>query len=153
MTSVKHLTYQLSLEFSRPRFEEMNRIERSKDVAQFIKDRVPLGRLNHKELFFVIILTKANRILGFSEIASGNGNSVILSLKEIAQICILGNASGCILVHNHPSGGLTPSECDLKVTRKVQEVLKLIEVTLLDHLIITQEDYFSFADDALLIHP
>lgn len=142
--------YGLTLHFDRPRFADMVKVESAEDVDRFMRDRIDTGRINHKEFFWIIVTTRANRVLGLREVSSGTTGATAVPFKEIAQVCLLANASGCILVHNHPSGNLKPSECDLHVTRRAKKVLDLIEVSLLDHLIITQESHFSFVENGLL---
>jgi DNA repair protein RadC len=83
-------------------------------------------------------------------LSSGNTQQTIVSIKELAQIVILANACACIIVHNHPSGNLKPSECDKSLTRRAQDILKLLNIELLDHLILTQEGCFSFSEANLM---
>jgi DNA repair protein RadC len=150
MTNNTPQPYTLTLHFNRPTFDEMIQIKGSDDVYHYLRDRIDTGVINHKEFFWIILTTSANCILGLKQISSGNATSTLVCLKEIAQLCLLANASGCVLVHNHPSGTLKPSSQDIRLTRRVAEALDLIEVRLLDHFIITQEDYFSFVENELL---
>jgi len=75
---------------------------------------------------------------------------VVTNYKEILQLALLSNASAIILAHNHPSGDLNISASDRRVTSKIMEVTEIIEVTLLDHIIITSESYVSFSDSGEL---
>ena len=146
-------TYSLELHYKRPLFSDMVHIKNSDDAYRYIRNSIDTGLINHKEYFWIIPMTRSNRILGLLEVSSGKTDATIVSFKTIAQGCLLANASSCILIHNHPSGNLNPSACDKHITTRAVEMLNLIEVTLLDHFIITQEDYFSFADNNLLDPP
>jgi DNA repair protein RadC len=128
----------------------MQKLSSGEDVDQYIRESIDLGLINHKEFFWIIPLTRSNHILGLKEISNGKTDSTTISFKEIAQAVILSNACACILVHNHPSGSLSPSRSDKAITKKAQDVFNLIEVTLLDHVIITQEGFYSFAENGLI---
>lgn len=153
MTTSIAQTYELTLHFIRPPFHQMVHIQQSEDINQYLRDRIDNGLLNHKEYMWMMVLTQANRVLGFRELSSGTTTGTPVPFKEIAQICLLANATSCVLIHNHPSGSLTASTSDRMVTKRVAEVLHLIDVVVLDHLIITQEGYLSFADENLLEPP
>lgn len=142
--------YWLELCFKRPLHSEMVHISSYEDASKFVKNEIQNGFINHKEYFWIIVLTRSHHILGMKEISSGTTQQTIVSIKELVQVAVLANSCSCILVHNHPSGNLKPSQCDIKLTNKAQEVFKLIDIELLDHLIITQEDCFSFAENGLI---
>ncbi|MDB4293484.1 JAB domain-containing protein [Maribacter sp.] len=154
MKTKNHKTsYLLELHYKRPLNSEMFKINDSKDVDLCLRDNINLKRIDHKEFFWMILLTRANRVLGISEISSGKTNSTAINYKEIVQLVALSNASAVILAHNHPSGQLKPSSCDLSMTKHMGKILKLIEVTLCDHIIITSEGYYSFSDNFEITHP
>ena len=138
--------YLLELLFARPLHSERQHISSGADANTFIRGQVQDGTINHKEYFWMIVMTRSHRVLGMKEISSGKTHSTTISFKEVAQVAFLSNACSCILVHNHPSGNVNPSENDLKITIQAKKVLKLIDVTLLDHIIITQEELYSFAE-------
>lgn len=92
-------------------------------------------------------MNKANRVLGICPISEGGINETSADIRIIMQAAILGNASGIILAHNHPSGNAKPSLQDDQITQKIREISQLIGITLLDHLIITDESYYSYADE------
>jgi DNA repair protein RadC len=108
------------------------------------------GSIENREVAFAIFLNRANRIIGWSVLATGDLVGVIMSTYDIAKQCLLTNASGVIIAHNHPSGNLTPSEPDKKITKEVKEGLKTLSINLVDHLIITREGYYSFSEEGLL---
>ena len=80
----------------------------------------------------------------------GGISGTVTDVRIIFQTAIKGNASGIILAHNHPSGNLSASEADTAITKKIKEAGKLLDITLLDHMIITEESYLSMADDNLI---
>ena len=146
-------TYFLELHFKRPLISQMKKLTTGEDVNRYIRENIDSGLINHKEFFQIILLTRSNRVLGLKEISSGKTHSTTICFKEIAQTAILANACACILVHNHPSGNLKPSDSDEVITKQAKSVLDLIDITLLDHIIITEEGYYSFVQDNLIIHP
>lgn len=145
--------YLLELHFKRPLYSEMTHLKNSDDTYQYLRDHIDIGLINHKEFFWVILLTNSNRILGLKEVSSGKTHSTTISFKTILQVTLLANARTCILVHNHPSGKLKPSQNDLAITKRAKKALKLIDVELLDHIIITQEGYYSFVENDHINHP
>ncbi len=102
------------------------------------------------EQFKVLMLSNNNKVLGVLEASSGGITGTIVDLRIIFSALLKANAVGFLIVHNHPSGKLTPSDADRQITRKIKEASKILDITLLDHLIITQESYYSFADEGIL---
>ena len=103
--------------------------------------------IQYKEFFKVILMNKANKVLGICPISEGGLNETSADIRIIMQAAILGNASAIILAHNHPSGNIQPSMQDDQVTKRVKETAKLIGINLLDHLIITDETYYSYSEN------
>ncbi len=108
-----------------------------------------LGDLNHEE-FYVIMLNHANEIIQTKQISKGGMSSTIVDGKIIFNMALTCHASAIIISHNHPSGNLKPSSQDLKLTKSLCEFGKYIDLPLLDHLIFTDNGYFSFAEQGLL---
>ena len=104
--------------------------------------------IEHIEEFKIILLNRANRILGIACLSSGGTICSVVDVKLILQYAIKINACGIIISHNHSSGNLQPSDSDVVTTRKIKDALKLLDINLLDHLIISPvEGYYSFADE------
>jgi len=103
--------------------------------------------MEYKEAFFVMYLNRANKVLGVIKISEGGCSGTVADGKIIFQGGLLANAQAMILCHNHPSGALIPSEADLKLTSKIVEFGKMIDLPILDHIILTEESYYSFADN------
>ncbi|EJG03158.1 JAB domain-containing protein [Flavobacterium sp. F52] len=99
------------------------------------------------EQFKILLLNQSNKVLGIYEISSGGISGTVVDLRLIFAAALKANAVSLIMVHNHPSGQTKPSEADKQITRKVREAGSILDVKLLDHLIITPETYYSFADE------
>jgi DNA repair protein RadC len=109
-----------------------------------------LGDLNHEE-FYLIMLNHANEIIQTKQISKGGMSATIVDGKIIFNMALTFQASAIIVSHNHPSGNLNPSSQDLKLTKSLHEFGKYIDLPLLDHIIFTDNGYFSFAEQGLLI--
>jgi DNA repair protein RadC len=136
---------ELEIYYKRPLFESMVSITQPEDAVKVLRQYLNPKILDLKELFWLITLTNSNRLIGISEITSGTTKGVQVSPKLIFQIALKANASAIIIAHNHPSGKLKISESDKKETNKLKSLADLMEMTLLDHLIITSESFLSFA--------
>ncbi|WP_423148631.1 JAB domain-containing protein [Rubrolithibacter danxiaensis] len=126
------------------------KITGSKDAFLVVREHWNLGTLDLVEQFKVMLLNRANRVLGLIEISTGGMSGTIADPKIIFCSAIKAAASGIILIHNHPSGNLKPSEADRQLTRKLKSGGELLDISVLDHLIISSEGYYSFADEGLL---
>ena len=102
------------------------------------------------EEFWAIYLNQNNRILGKSKLSSGGINQSVVDVRILFKTALEHLATGIIIAHNHPSGNLKPSSEDLKITKQIAEAGKILNIQLLDHLIIAQNSYLSFADENLL---
>ena len=122
----------------------MTRINNSSDAASII---IPeLQTLDHEESW-VLFLTADNRLLCKEMITKGTLTSTLLDARTILRRALLNNAAAIILTHNHPSGNPSPSNSDIKMTSDIKEACHLMSITLIDHLIISTDSYFSFADN------
>jgi len=108
-----------------------------------------LSDLPHEE-FRCLILNRANQVVKEEFLSKGGISGTVVDVRLVCKLAIENNASGIIIAHNHPSGQLTPSEQDRSITKKLKEALSLFEVSLLDHLIIGDQNYYSFADSELI---
>jgi len=126
------------------------KITDSKTAYEILLQSWDENKIELQEQFKILLLNTANRCLGIAEIGTGGLTSCTADPRLIFSIALKGKASGIILAHNHPSGNLQPSQADLELTKKIINGAKLLDVKILDHLIITSEEYKSFSDDALL---
>ena len=108
-----------------------------------------LSDLPHEE-FWVLILNRANQVIKEEYLSKGGISGTVVDVRLVCKSAIENNASGLVIAHNHPSGQLLPSEQDKKITKKLNEALQTFEISLLDHLIIGDQNYYSFADEGLL---
>ena len=108
------------------------------------------GKIEMQEQFKVLLLNRSNRALGLYELSEGGVTSTIVDSKLIFAAAVKANASVIILAHNHPSGDLRASSADKLLTRKIEQAGKLLDIDVIDHLIVTNTGYFSFASEGLL---
>ncbi|MGV8915911.1 MAG: RadC family protein [Kaistella sp.] len=102
------------------------------------------------EEFWVIFLNQNNRLIGKSKLSSGGINQSVVDVRILFKAALDHFATGIVIAHNHPSGNLKPSQEDLKITKQISEAGTLLNIQLLDHLIIAQNSFLSFADENLL---
>ena len=141
---------EIEIHYKRPLFKTMKHIRSAEDVDKLIRTFIDAKRIDYKEFFWVMLLNRANRVLGISETAIGTSSHVTVDVKEICQLALLASSNAVVVIHNHPSGRLKPSESDTKITETIKKALAYFDILLLDHLIITSENYFSFADENIL---
>ena len=98
----------------------------------------------------ILLLNRNNKVLGVYDLAKGGITSCDVDVRIILAVALKAMATGIILIHNHPSGNLKPSNDDKKITELLNSSCKIMGITLVDHLIITKDDYFSFADEGIL---
>jgi DNA repair protein RadC len=122
-------------------------IKSSKDAWNLMRRH--LVDLNHEE-FWMILLGRSSKVLGKELISKGGLSNTIADPKVIFGAALRHNATGIILIHNHPSNNLKPSQQDLDLTKRLASAGKLLEINVLDHLIITDSAYYSFGDEGLL---
>ena len=103
--------------------------------------------IQYREYLKLILLNKANKVLGVVHLSEGGTSETSADLKIIMQAAILANASGMILSHNHPSGNLQPSKQDDVLTENLSTAAKLFNIHLLDHLIVSDCGYYSYSDE------
>ncbi len=126
---------------------ERAKVTCSEDAFEVFYHTWEMGRIEHIEEFKVLLLNRANRVLGICQISQGGITGTVVDVKLILQYALKANASSIIMAHNHPSGNLMPSEADIQITRKIKEAGKLIDLSVLDHLIIAPEEAFHSMSD------
>ena len=102
--------------------------------------------LNHEECW-IIYLNRSHKIIGTEKISSGGMSETTIDLANIARRALMKKASALVITHNHPSGNPTPSRADIVMTGKLKEALALMEISLVDHVVVTDACYYSFADE------
>lgn len=122
-------------------------VKTSADIATFL--RANLKDLSH-EVFMAIYLNKSNKILNYKIISSGGLTGTVADPRMILKAALEEGATSIVLCHNHPSGNLKPSVADEMLTRKIKDGAALIDIRLIDHIIVSNEGYYSFADEGML---
>jgi DNA repair protein RadC len=128
------------------------KVTRSEDAAKFMFDSWEQGTLEVNESFYVMMLARNNKVKGIIRHSFGGLAATIFDTKTAVAAALLSLSSSVIIAHNHPSGGIRPSEQDKKVTHQAVQAFKAVDIQVLDHLILTPERelFFSFADENIL---
>ncbi len=147
---VKAITLQVAFEIARRRKVAENSIEFIKTSEDVFKIFGPKLRDLSVEQFHIILLNRKNGILSMQKISEGGTTGTVVDAKVVFKKAFDHLATAMILVHNHPSGNKMPSSADLEITKKIKSFGELIEMTILDHIIIANDNYFSFADENVL---
>lgn len=134
---------QLGILLDKEALDETEIMRSSKDIAQYLRKK-----LQHetREIFIAIYLNRANKILAMETISAGGVSGTVADPRIILKRAIEEKASSIILSHNHPSGSLRPSEADRQLTEKIKAGAKLIDMSVIDHIIVSDQGYYSFAD-------
>jgi DNA repair protein RadC len=121
----------------------------SKDIYRLLtKNRIfDPATIEHREFFKVLLLNRANKLLGVTHLSEGSNGAAVIDIRHIMQAAVLANAAGIILCHNHPSGNFRPSAADDRITLKIKKACELMDISLTDHLVISSESYYSYADE------
>ncbi|UCS92449.1 JAB domain-containing protein [Echinicola marina] len=136
------LSYQPKIKLS-----DLPKITSSKEAYELLIDNWDQSKLQFIEQFKVMLLNRANKVLGIVNISTGGISGTVADPKLIFASALKTNSSAIILSHNHPSGNRIPSHADSKLTERVVELGKLMELPIIDHIIVTSEGYYSFADE------
>jgi DNA repair protein RadC len=116
-----------------------------KFIRQFYGDDLEIF-----ESFFILLLNRANETIGYAKISQGGIVGTVVDKKILLKYVVESLASGIILAHNHPSGNANPSQADLNITKDLQQLCNLVDSTVLDHVILTADSFYSFADNGKL---
>lgn len=147
----KAVTITAALEMGRRRrgedVTEISKINSSRDAYEIL--RPIIGELEHEE-FWILYLNNANKVLHRSQLSKGGLTGTLVDVRIVMKKALELGSVALILAHNHPSGTLKPSQADKEVTQKLQSASQALDLKVLDHLIVTQKDYYSFADNNLL---
>ncbi|MEL6923814.1 MAG: DNA repair protein RadC [Bacteroidota bacterium] len=147
----KAITVLAAMELGRRRqinnIKERPQIKSSRDAFQIVAPQ--LLDLRHEE-FWILLLNRANRVIGRECISTGGVAGTVVDAKLVFKKAIEGLACSIVLCHNHPSGNLRPSQADLDLTKKLREAGKVLDCAVLDHLIVADTGYYSFADEGVL---
>jgi DNA repair protein RadC len=147
----KAITIAAALEIGRRRQAVLSMdkpvVKDSREIANYLQ---ALLRDHHHEVFAVVFLNRANRINHFEVISEGGITGTVADPRIILKKALEEDAVSIILCHNHPSGNLLPSRADEELTRKIKEASKYFDIKVLDHIIVSEEGYYSFSDEGIL---
>jgi DNA repair protein RadC len=129
---------------------ERPKIARSQDCFDLLLSFWNKDKIEYIEEFYVVLLNKANKVLGVSRISEGGTSGCLVDPKRVFQVALMSNASSILIAHNHPSGSTQPSEADNRITNKIRSGGMYLDIPVLDHLIVTPSSYYSYADDGVL---
>ena len=118
-------------------------------VNEYVRKIFPVD-INYREAFMCIYLNRANNVQAYSVISIGGISGTVADPKVIFQHALLCNATSFIMIHNHPSGSLKPSQSDIQLTKKMAQVGECMTLPVTDHIIIGSKGFFSFADEGLI---
>ena len=122
------------------------KITSSDQAANFIR-RFYFDDIEIFESFFILLLNQANKTIGYAKISQGGISGTVVDVRIIAKYAIEALATSVILAHNHPSGNLTPSQSDITITEKIKAGLKILDIKVFDHLILTADSFYSMENN------
>lgn len=125
------------------------KIKSSRDASEYCRNFFG-SDIDLYESFFMVLLNQANNTTGFVKISQGGIAGTVVDVRILAKYAIESLCTSVILCHNHPSGNTKPSGADISITKKAIEALKLFDITVLDHIILTESSYLSFGDEGLI---
>lgn len=129
---------------------ERPQIKTSKESYQLLLKSWDSNRIEFIEQFKVILMNRANRVLGIYELSTGGVTGTVADIKLVFMAALKTNACSLIVTHDHPSGNLKPSMANEELTMKMKAAGTVLEIKVLDHVIVTKEGYFSFADEGMM---
>ena len=128
---------------------ERRKITTSKDAESIFREIWSSG-MEFKEEFYIILLNRANQVLGWYKVSEGGMSGTVVDPKLIFSIALKGLSSSIIICHNHPSSNLKPSNEDINLTKRLKQAGELLEIPVLDHLILTTDGCYSFGDEGMI---
>lgn len=137
---------EIKISYKRKNINPRTIIKSSKQTFDFIINCWNKNTIEAFESVKLILMDRANAVLGIYNLSNGGLDSSVIDVKIIYSIALKCLASSIIIVHNHPSGNIIPSNADLLITRKIKDGCKILSINFLDHLIISNSNFYSFAD-------
>jgi DNA repair protein RadC len=125
-------------------------VTKSRDAYEILLNAWNKDTIELFEEVKVLCLNHANKVLGIWEASKGSRRATLIDISHLMAVAVLSHSSNLVLAHNHPSEHLKPSKPDTLITNKIKEACKYHEIQVLDHIILTKDEYYSFADEGLL---
>lgn len=129
---------------------ELKVIQSSMDIAEVLRQVFNKDTFDWTEEFIMLCLNRKNAVVGFYKVSSGGMTGTVADPKVIYTLALQCTATSIVIAHNHPSGNLRPSKQDEELTQKIKHAGTMLDIKLLDHIILNDENYFSFADEGIL---
>lgn len=126
------------------------KVTNAKVIYDLVINQWDLDIIEYQEEVKIVLLNRSNIVLGIYELSKGGITGSVVDIRIILGVALKCGASSIIMIHNHPSGKLIASDADKTITKKLKQSCSLIDIDLLDHLIVSKEGYYSFADDGQL---
>jgi DNA repair protein RadC len=130
--------------------ESKKRMATSQDIYELLQKIYNSDTFGWIESFVLICLNRANRCTGFYKVSQGGITGTVADPRVILQVALMANATSIIISHNHPSGNLQPSRSDEDITQKIKQAAALLDIRLLDHIIVSEDGFYSFTDNGLI---
>jgi len=130
-------------------FPKVDTSYRAYDCARKIYQQQK-ANMEVKEFFFLLLLDRGNNVLGYYKVSEGGITGTVVDVRLVFSTVLKTLATGVVLIHNHPSGNIWPSKNDIDLTRKIKKAGEILDITVCDHIIVTPERYYSFADNGEL---
>lgn len=140
---------EITIQYKKKKTAKQTKISSSATAYDVFKS-VFADNIEYKELFYIMLLDNGYNVLGVSRISEGGITGTLVDVRIVFQTVLKAHATAIVLCHNHPSGKLSPSEPDKNLTKKIKRGADFLDIKLVDHLIITEQSFFSFADERLL---
>ena len=122
----------------------------SQEAVEILRQSWDDGQINYVESFKIVLLNRAHKVLGISTVSTGGVSGTLADPKVIFGTALKSLSSAIILAHNHPSSNTKPSQADINLTKKLVEGGNLLDIKVLDHIIVTEDEHFSFLDEGLM---
>ena len=147
---MENIIDEIKISYSSISYNETIKIVDSAKAYNSFKDSWNIETIELFEEFKIILLNHASEALGIYTVSKGGISSTVVEIRHILFVALKTNSTGIILAHNHPSGNLKPSSSDLKLTERMNEACKVMDLNLMDHIILSKQGYFSFKDEGYL---
>lgn len=131
-------------------FEKRPKITTAADAVPIFREMITPDELHFREHMVMLMLNPTARVIGSYRLSTGGVCSTILDVRVVAQAALSCMASSVIICHNHPSGNINSSKADDALTKKLKKALETLDIILLDHIILTAEDFYSYKNDSKL---
>lgn len=142
-------TPEISISYSNNNNKKL-KIKNSKESYDVLLNSWNKNIIELQEEFKLLLLNRANQVLGVYALSKGGTASCVVDTKLVFSVALKCNATSIIVAHNHPSGNLKPSEADKAITEKLKKAGQYLDISLLDHLIITKDNFYSLSDNGFL---